>query len=170
MENRKQARIQISKEIKSNEERVKQAINSIAYGAPMKLREWFDAETNKNRKTAILSHLGKTSGELFIKNKNVVSLHKEMEECKKIILNHSPYTDNAPKKLKRNQIIAYVLQQNERELLEIMIEEIQKQQINILALKHDGIIIKSEMDARKVEKKILEKTGIKITLDRKEIV
>ncbi len=68
-----------------------------------------------------LSHLGKTSGELFIKNKNVVSLHKEMEECKRIILNHSPYTNKCPKKLKRNQIIAYVLQQNERELLGITV-------------------------------------------------
>ena len=169
LENRKQARNQISKKIKSNEERVKLAINSIAYGAPMKLREWFDTETNKNKKTALLSHLGKTSGELFIKNNYVISLHKEMEECKRIILNHSPYTNKCPKKLKRNQIIAYVLQQNERELLEIMIEEIQKQQIGIIALKHDGIIIHKKMDDKKAEKKILEKTGIKMSIDKKRI-
>ena len=92
-----------------------------------------------------------------------------MEECKRIILNHSPYTNKCPKKLKRNQIIAYVLQQNERELLEIMIEEIQKQQIGIIALKHDGIIIHKKMDDKKAEKKILEKTGIKMSIDKKRI-
>ena len=50
-----------------------------------------------------------------------------------------------------------------------MIVEIQKQNIEIIALKHDGIIIKKKMNKSIVEKSILKKTGFQMAIDKKRI-
>ena len=169
LHNRKKIRQKIAMEIGSDEERIKQAINSIAYGAPLRIGEWFNQKDNKHNKTALLKHLGELCGNKFIINKNVVALYKEMDECKKIILNHPSYVINIPSGLKKNQKLSYVLQQKERKLLEIMIVEIQKQNIEIIALKHDGIIIKKKMNKSIVEKSIIKKTGFQMAIDKKRI-
>ena len=92
-----------------------------------------------------------------------------MDECKKIILNHSPYIKNCPTHLKPRQKISFVLQHKERELLKVMVEEIQKQNIPIISLKHDGILIRKKMNVSVVEKSVQTKTGIQMKIDSKRI-
>ena len=62
-----------------------------------------------------------------------------------------------------------MLQQKERELLEIMIVEIQRQNVPIVALKHDGIITRNRFDKAKVSDAILKKTKIKMKIDSERI-
>ena len=166
---RKIIRQKISKEIGSNVDRVKRAINALGYDAPMKCGVYPDKETEENKDYALQDILGDASCEKFIKNKLVLSINTEMDECKKIILNHSPYIQNCPPGMKRSSKISFILNHKERELLEIMIREIQKQNVPIIALMHDGIIIKNKIEEEKITNAILKETGIQIKLDRKQI-
>ena len=71
--------------------------------------------------------------------------------------------------MKQSSKISFIINHKERELLEIMIREIQKQNVPIIALMHDGIIIKNKIEEEKITNAILKETGIQIKLDRKQI-
>ena len=65
--------------------------------------------------------------------------------------------------------VAYLIQTQEREILESMVLHLQQESVQIYAIKHDGIIIGRKVSEKKMTDGIFRETGFIIQLDKEKI-
>ena len=166
--NRKSRRETISKKLGVPLERIKTSITAITYGASDKSLPYY------NKGVLVYPSVRKTLGsdsitQQFFSLPEIAGFLKEVEACRKVLLNQPSiqFPQSAKTKSKK---IAYLIQTQEREILESIVLHLQQESVQIYAIKHDGIIIGRKVSEKKMTDRVLCDTGFSIQLDKERIL
>lgn len=165
--NRKSKRETVSKKLGVPLERIKTSITAITYGASDKSLPYY------NKRELVYPSVRKTLGsdsitQQFFSLPQISGFLKEVKACRKVLLNQP--TIQFPQSAKtKSKKIAYLIQTQEREILESMVLHLQQESVQIYAIKHDGIIIGRKVNEKKMTDRILSDTGFSIQLDKERI-
>ena len=165
--NRKSRRETVSKILGVPLERIKTSITAVTYGASDKSLPYY------NKKELVYPSVRKTLGsdsitQQFFSLPEIAGFLKEVKACRKVLL--SQPNIQFPKSAKsESKKIAYLIQTQERKILESMVLHLQQESVQIYAIKHDGIIIGRKVNEKKMTDSILNDTGFSIQLDKERI-
>ena len=161
VKNRKEIRRKIAKEVGVNEDLIKKCFTIIGHGGRQTKHSWF--EKGKERSGSIHRILGDKYTEIFFGNQFVKKLCDEIKECGRTIVSKEIYPSFIPKSLPKR--LAFTYQKTETKVLQKIVEFLQENEIEILSIKHDGLITSHKIDKGKVEEFIFQSTGFNISLE-----
>ena len=157
IEERSEIRKRLATELSATEDEIKRCFTAIGYGAK-----------TENPYFSTLNEIlwVRPRVDQFLNDPFVNGFIGELKQCREVILKNLM---KAGFKLKKRQQFALQVQLVEVMMLQEMVRFIQEKKIGIKALKHDAVLLDSEIDPSVIENHIQEKMGLRIRLEQEII-